>query len=408
MSLVAVTFNDVVNITPGDDEEYARVLIGLFHQAGDSELARSFLRERRVPATVARRVYDKCADAGIRNEVLTHPGLGEERINKAAYNVLSAVEAGHHITGGDSVEPLCRVFSNQALTRDAIERAIRAADRLPYSVLVPMLRSGALSGGDVRELWRSRAKEPASMLCRSFVEPAVRGGSTPSELVKQWLNDDRYAHVAAQYATCVSEDDVLRVAYDVRLDYGERVRALMNPVLSSEALWREKAKGRVARLYARVADVRADAINKATTMIADTYGTVCIEDLHVAGMVKNHHLARSLSDAALGEFRRQLEYKTARTGAVLRVVDRRFPSSKTCSNCGVVKAKLSLSERVFNCDDCGASMDRDLNAAINIRVAGSAPETLNAHGGTVRRGSPSGHVALVPVKCEPSRRKRAL
>lgn len=99
MSLVAVTFNDVVNITPGDDEEYSRVLIGLFHQAGDSELARSFLRERRVPATVARRVYDKCADAGIRNEVLTHPGLGEERINKAAYNVLSAVEAGHQITG---------------------------------------------------------------------------------------------------------------------------------------------------------------------------------------------------------------------------------------------------------------------------------------------------------------------
>ena len=183
-------------------------------------------------------------------------------------------------------------------------------------------------------------------------------------------------------------------------------RALSRKVKGSAR--REKAKGRVARLYARMADVRADAINKATTMIADTYGTVCIEDLHVAGMVKNHHLARSLSDAALGEFRRQLEYKTARTGAVLRVVDRRFPSSKTCSNCGVVKAKLSLSERVFNCDDCGASMDRDLNAAINIRVAGSAPETLNAHGGTVRRGSPSGHVALVPVKCEPSRRKRAL
>ena len=183
-------------------------------------------------------------------------------------------------------------------------------------------------------------------------------------------------------------------------------RALSRKVKGSAR--REKAKGRVARLYARVADVRSDAINKATTMIADTYGTVCIEDLHVAGMVKNHHLARSLSDAALGEFRRQLEYKTARTGAVLRVVDRRFPSSKTCSNCGVVKAKLSLSERVFNCDDCGASMDRDLNAAINIRVAGSAPETLNAHGGTVRRGSPSGHVALVPVKCEPSRRKRAL
>ena len=148
---------------------------------------------------------------------------------------------------------------------------------------------------------------------------------------------------------------------------------------------REKAKDRVARLHARVADVRADAIHKVTTMIARNYSTVCIEDLNVAGMVKNRHLARSVSDAALGEFRRQLEYKTARTGAVLRVVDRWYPSSKTCSNCGVVKAKLSLSERTFNCDACGASMDRDLNAAINIKVAGSAPETLNARGGDVRR-----------------------
>ena len=148
---------------------------------------------------------------------------------------------------------------------------------------------------------------------------------------------------------------------------------------------REKAKVRVAKLHARVADVRADAMNKATTMIAGSYSVVCVEYLNVAGMVKNHHLARSLSDAALGEFRRQLEYKTARSGAVLRVVDRWFASSKTCSNCGAVKAKLSLSERTFDCDACGLSIDRDLNAAINIRVAGSAPETLNARGEDVRR-----------------------
>ena len=148
---------------------------------------------------------------------------------------------------------------------------------------------------------------------------------------------------------------------------------------------RGKAKEHVARLYARVADVRANAMNKATTMIANTYSAVCIEGLNVAGMVKNRHLARSVSDAALGEFRRQLDYKTARSGAVLRVVDRWYPSSKTCSNCGTVKAKLSLSERTFNCDACGLSIDRDLNAAINNQVAGSAPETLNARGEDVRR-----------------------
>lgn len=148
---------------------------------------------------------------------------------------------------------------------------------------------------------------------------------------------------------------------------------------------RRKAQERVARLHARIADVRADAINKATTMIARTYSTVCIEDLNVAGMVKNRRLARSVSDASLGEFRRQLDYKTARTGAALHVIDRWYPSSKTCSKCGAVKAKLSLSERVYRCDACGLSIDRDLNAAINIMVAGSAPETLNARGGDISR-----------------------
>ena len=168
---------------------------------------------------------------------------------------------------------------------------------------------------------------------------------------------------------------------------------------------REKAKKRVARLHARVADVRADAINKATTMIARRYSVVCIEDLNVAGMVKNNCLARSVSDAALGEFRRQLEYKTARAGAVLRVVDRWFPSSKTCSNCGTVKAKLPLSERTFNCDACGTSIDRDLNAAINICVAGSAPETLNVRGEDVRRsGLVSGNADLGEARTKRARK----
>lgn len=148
---------------------------------------------------------------------------------------------------------------------------------------------------------------------------------------------------------------------------------------------REKARERVVRLHARVADVRADAINKATTMIAETYSVVCVEDLNVAGMVKNRHLAKSIMDAAFGEFRRQLEYKTTRSGARLHVVDRWYRSSKTCSRCGSVKAKLSLAERTYKCDSCGLAIDRDLNAAINICVAGSAPETLNARGEDVRR-----------------------
>ena len=165
---------------------------------------------------------------------------------------------------------------------------------------------------------------------------------------------------------------------------------------------RAKAKDRVARLHARIANRRTDTLHKLTTRLAQTYSDICIEDLNVAGMVKNHHLAKAVQDASFYELRHQLEYKTAKTGARLHFVDRWYPSSKTCSNCGSVKTKLSLKERTYKCEHCGLVIDRDLNAAINIVVAGSAPETLNAHGGTVRRSDPSGRATLDPVKYEPS------
>ena len=165
---------------------------------------------------------------------------------------------------------------------------------------------------------------------------------------------------------------------------------------------RREARTRVARLHARVADLRRDLLDKTTTMLAHAYSDISIEDLNVAGMVRNHRLARSVEDAAFAEFRRQLEYKTARTGARLHVIDRWYPSSKTCSNCGTVKAKLSLSERVYHCEECGLVIDRDLNAAINIQVAGSAPETLNARGGSVGQAHPKGGTMRHPAKREPS------
>ena len=165
---------------------------------------------------------------------------------------------------------------------------------------------------------------------------------------------------------------------------------------------RAKARPKVARLHAHVANQRLDALHKLTTWLTEKYSEISVEGLHVAGMVKNHHLAKVVSDAAFGEFRRQLEYKAARAGVRLHVVDRWFASSQTCSKCGSVKAKLSLSERTYRCDSCGLVLDRDLNAAINIMVAGSAPETLNAHGEAVRRGGQTGRATRVSVKCEPS------
>lgn len=150
------------------------------------------------------------------------------------------------------------------------------------------------------------------------------------------------------------------------------------------ARW-NKALKRVQAVHAHVAYQRADAIGKITAQLARNYTDISIEDLNVQGMSRNRRLAKHVLDAGFREFRRQLEYKTARSGARLHVIDRWYPSSKACSSCGVVKAKLSLSERVFHCDTCGFEIDRDLNAAINLMVAGSAPETLNARGGDVRR-----------------------
>ena len=165
---------------------------------------------------------------------------------------------------------------------------------------------------------------------------------------------------------------------------------------------RAGAKARVALIHAHVANQRNDSLHKLTAQLASKYSEISIEDLNVAGMAKNHHLAKSVMDASFGEFRRQLEYKTARTGSVLHVIDRWYPSSKTCSRCGRVKTKLSLSERTYECDGCGLVIDRDLNAAINIRVAGGAPETVNAHGGAGSRNDLLGRATQDPLKCEPS------
>ena len=169
---------------------------------------------------------------------------------------------------------------------------------------------------------------------------------------------------------------------------------------------RAKARERVARIHARIANRRSDTLHKLTTMLARTYSDICIEDLNVAGMMKNHHLAKAISDASFYELRRQLEYKTAKTGAKLHVIDRWHPSSKTCSQCGSVKAKLSLTERVYRCEHCGLVIDRDLNAAINLMVAGSAPETLNARGGDTRRADTPCRATQTPMKREPSSRRK--
>ncbi len=144
---------------------------------------------------------------------------------------------------------------------------------------------------------------------------------------------------------------------------------------------RERARQKLAKLHQKIANRRADYIHKMTTEIASKYRVIGIEDLNVAGMVKNHKLATALSDVAFGETRRELKYKARWFNGFTVSVDRFFPSSKLCSVCGAIKDNLTLADRTYTCD-CGSVMDRDFNASINIRnealriVAGMAISTL--------------------------------
>lgn len=129
---------------------------------------------------------------------------------------------------------------------------------------------------------------------------------------------------------------------------------------------RRKSARKLARLHYRVACQRSDCLHKITTRLAKTKSVIVIEDLNISGMVRNHCLARSISDAGWSELVRRLEYKTKWYGSKLVKADRFFPSTKMCSGCGHVKDEMSLAERVYRCDYCGLVMDRDVNAAKNL------------------------------------------
>lgn len=144
---------------------------------------------------------------------------------------------------------------------------------------------------------------------------------------------------------------------------------------------RAKTCRKLAKQHARVANIRKDTAHKLTSYLTKHHALIAIEDLHVSGMLKNHKLAQAVSDSNFGEIRRQLDYKAAWHGGHLVIVDRFYPSSKTCSCCGWVNEALSLADRTFICQKCGLVIDRDLNAAINLRtVAVSFIDIQNACG----------------------------
>jgi putative transposase len=164
---------------------------------------------------------------------------------------------------------------------------------------------------------------------------------------------------------------------------------------------REKAKRELARLHYKISCRRHDFLHQLSSSLAKTKSVIVLEDLHVKGMARNRGLALSVGDAGFGELRRQLTYKSEWYGARLVVAHRFYPSSKTCSGCGVIKSTLALGSRIFDCPVCGLSLDRDENAAINLRRFGLAqlPEGL-------REVTPVKRKALASAEVKPASRKQ--
>ena len=144
----------------------------------------------------------------------------------------------------------------------------------------------------------------------------------------------------------------------------------------------KKLSVRMSNAQRKVASIRRDFTQKVTAILTTHYGQIALEDLNVKGMVRNHRLAQSVSDVAFGELVRQVKYKSALNGVTVKKADRFYPSSKTCSVCGNVKTDLKLSDRTYRCDKCGAVIDRDYNASLNLlgllvnhRIGADYPES---------------------------------
>jgi putative transposase len=159
---------------------------------------------------------------------------------------------------------------------------------------------------------------------------------------------------------------------------------------------REKARKKVARIHARIADRRRDYQHKLSTRIIRENQVICVESLQVKNMVKNYNLAKAISDVGWGEFVRQLEYKAEWYGRTFVKIDKWYPSSKRCFDCGHILDSLSLDVREWACPECSVHHDRDINAAKNVLAAGLA---VNACGESLRPGA-------VKTKLGISRRSR--
>jgi putative transposase len=296
-------------------------------------------------------------------------------------------------------------FKKKGRTRDACRFTTGPIKVLPDRKHIQLPRIGVLRTHEsTRELARRLEQGTARIMAATITRTANRWH------VSFTVEVQRHLPISNGETTVVGVDVGIRqlavlsngtvVGNPRALQHSLRKLRRLNRQLARrkpESRRREVTRRRLASVHARAVNLRRDALHKLTTRLAIEYGTVVVEQLNVAGMVRNHRLARALSDAGVAELRRQLGYKTTWYGSRLVVADRFYPSSKTCSACGWVKAKLTLAERSFICEACGLRIDRDLNAACNLanlvqHVARSGWETVNACGAD-RKAQFAGQVA---------------
>jgi putative transposase len=318
-------------------------------------------------------------------------------------------------TYNDATQRLCRAFANwrrgkakfptfKAKGRGGSGRFTNTAVRLTDSHHVRISRIGELKTYEsTRKLYRHLERGTGRIVAATVAE---RGGKWT---VSFTFDVQRQVPPPRAPERVIGVDVGLSTLYTGATPGGEHVLDVANPRhlvgaekklahaqhiasrrqgprkgVAPSKRWK-RANARVRRVHASVANSRRNLIHETTTMLAKKYDVIVVEDLNVKGMLKTHSLAKHISDASWGEFVRQLEYKTKWYGSTLVRAGRFYASSKTCSQCGAVRATLSLDERTYHCEACGLTLGRDVNAAINLARQGLAgTHSVTGRGGEVR------------------------
>lgn len=286
-----------------------------------------------------------------------------------------------------------RVAYNRCLARVRANWAQRAAEEsygIPEHERTPWIDTSAYSlrkawnaaKHEVAPWWADNSKEAYATGCANLATALGNRKAGRARLPR--FKSRRRARLTCRFTT--GSIGLVRDRRHVQLPVIGVVRTDRRTRQEPSNRWR-KARARADRLHTRVANLRRDDTHQLTSRLVAEHDVIVIEDLHVAGMLRNRRLARHIAGAAWAEIRRQLTYKTERAGARLVVADRWFASSKTCSGCGTAKAKLPLSERTFVCLACGIVLDRDENAARNLAALVAQDEHDT---GELRREQPDG------------------